>query len=227
MRKNLALALVALLALTSIVSAQTLIVGKIYNSDFSATISGADVSINCNGEVLDTNSISDGTYAVRFNDSLCAAGDSFSVSASKDTATGSDSGVVNPGTDEDKGIVNVAITVPAPNIPVSPSSGGGGGSGGHYYFCGNGICDTGENSVTCPKDCPVEILATSEENETETTSEAPEEQPTQGFFAGITGAVVGVFGTTGSIFAIIFVVLILGAGITVYVVRVRARKKEE
>src|SRR3989338_3057110 len=89
-------------ALAGLAGAQTLVAGKIYNSDYSSVVSGASVLVTCTSTAgsfdLSTTSLDDGTYAVRFNESECTVrdtvGDTVKVSASKNTLSGENSGTV-------------------------------------------------------------------------------------------------------------------------------------
>ena len=98
----------------SLVSAKTLIAGKIYNSDYSETISGASVEVTCNSYTETTTSLSDGSYAVTFNETgqnSCNNGSTVEVYAEKGGLYGSKSGVVNDDVvlDWDIAIVNVPL----------------------------------------------------------------------------------------------------------------------
>ena len=73
--------IVLMLSLVMVVSAKTLIAGKIYNVDFSDTVKGAYVEVICNNNTIETNSSFDGTYAVTYNETKCDIGDSLSVHA--------------------------------------------------------------------------------------------------------------------------------------------------
>ena len=117
MRKALVLSVLGLVLLMSIsmVSAKTIIAGKIYDSDFSNTVSGADVVIICNGTMKTTTSASDGAYSVEYNETginKCDSGDVLNVDASHPSyGAGSQSGVIH---DDmimtwDVGIVNVPL----------------------------------------------------------------------------------------------------------------------
>ena len=121
MKKLLVLAMLfgilAVLAL-SLVSAKTLIAGKIYNSDYSDTIAGASVQVTCvhggASNVRATTSLSDGTYAVTYEeegDDACNNNDEVTVYAEKDGLSGSKTGIVNKDVvqDWDISILNVAI----------------------------------------------------------------------------------------------------------------------
>lgn len=204
----------------SFASAQSLIAGKIYNSGFTEAISGARVTVTCNSTSLDTVSVADGTYAVNFDLSICNQGNTASVAASKGSAYGDDAGMVINSSGEIKGIINLAIKEPTP----AAAGGGGGGGGGtlnKFYLCGNGVCDSGETTDTCASDCKIAEIP---ENSTATENEPELKEPTEqeGFFSGITGAVVGTLGVGGTIIAGIFIVAIAGGSVAVYL----RRKKE-
>lgn len=113
--------------------------------------------------------------------------------------------------------------------PVSPTRGGGGRSSS-YWECGEwSECINETQTRTCEdisrlradrietRECFPEFIPTGEGEEEETliTEEAP-----AGFFATITGAVVGTLGTGGTIFAIVFILLAVG------VVIIISRKKK-
>ncbi len=69
---------------SAVVSAgTTIIAGKIYNSDYSATIGGATVKVTCNGYVNETSSKNDGTYSVTYSENECHEGNVLSVYAYK------------------------------------------------------------------------------------------------------------------------------------------------
>jgi hypothetical protein len=115
MKKVFSLMLLGLLVVSMIgtVSAtNTLINGKIYNSDFSQTVSGATVSVDCNGNILPATSDANGAYAVVYNQTLCDSGDALTVSASHPShGVGSLSGVItdNAFMGWDLAIVNVPL----------------------------------------------------------------------------------------------------------------------
>jgi hypothetical protein len=96
-------------------SADTMIAGKIYNADYTATIDGANVVVSCtNGEVVNvqnTTSLSDGAYAVQFVESACDNGDDLTVYAEKGSLTGMQSGIVHDNVigDWDLAVVNVPL----------------------------------------------------------------------------------------------------------------------
>lgn len=120
------------------------------------------------------------------------------------------------GHNESLGISNT-ITL---GVVSPPPSGGGGGGAITYWECGEwGDCINGTQERICTdihklelnrtetRGCFPEFIPTgqkSEVNETITSSTT-----TPGFFAGITGAVIGALGTGGSIAVLVFVVLVV------------------
>ena len=119
MKKVLMLSVLALLVVSTlcVVSATTIIAGKVYNHDYSQTIANATVEVTCNNNLKITSSLNDGSYAVTYcestcqTDPVCDDGDTLSVYAEKDGLTGSNSGVINDDMvmDIDIGIVNVPL----------------------------------------------------------------------------------------------------------------------
>ncbi len=104
----------AVIFILGVVSAETVIAGKIYNADFTATVAGADVNVTCNGTVKDTTSLDDGAYSVFYLDeSLCHEGSSLSVHAYKEgVGENTLSGEIHdnyPIVDLNLGVVNVPL----------------------------------------------------------------------------------------------------------------------
>jgi hypothetical protein len=109
---------------------------------------------------------------------------------------------------------------------VSILGGGGGGRGScitqwnctEWSGCINGtqtrICSYPENFCEPKSEKPAEIQSCTIPEEDEIIED---EEISQGFFAGITGAVVGALGTGGTIVALIFVILIIGGAVIVIV----------
>ncbi|MCX6750489.1 MAG: hypothetical protein NTZ83_03455, partial [Candidatus Pacearchaeota archaeon] len=79
----------------ALVSANTLVGGKIYNSDFSEVLEGIVVSVECGSEIpQNTESLSDGAYAVIFDSDKCPFDSSVTVSASEGELTDEESSTV-------------------------------------------------------------------------------------------------------------------------------------
>lgn len=76
-------------------TSSTLIAGKIYNADFSETISNASVIVTCNGTVMSTISLDDGSYSVTYLQADCAYGSDLSVAGTKGDLHGYSEGVIN------------------------------------------------------------------------------------------------------------------------------------
>jgi len=116
MNKLIILGILGLLivSMVGVVSADTLIAGKIYNADYSDIIEGADVIVTCNNHVQDTVSLDDGAYRVVYEesgDSACSYGDFLSVSATYGDLSGYKEGEIheNAFDDWDLAIVNVPL----------------------------------------------------------------------------------------------------------------------
>ncbi len=215
--KILTIVSLLLVLLVGVTSAQTLVAGKIYTADFSETIADVSVHVVCNSYFLDTISLSDGTYAVRFEEIECNESDVVDITASKSGFnTKTTQGIINKCNSGDCGgnyftIINLGLEVKLPEDDDDSSSGGGGGSS-RYYLCGNGICDSGETINTCPQDCPFELLTyenTGDYEEKEEIIITQEETP-QTAFSKITGAVTGTLRETGIWMAGIFILIIIG-----------------
>lgn len=225
----LGLGLVLGIFLISVVSAQTLVAGKIYDSGYDNLVSDADVNVVCNSNTLTTTSLSDGTYAVRFEQTDCDLGDDVDVNAVKGILSGSGSGTViecNEENDCAEGYVSII------NLAIKSQYSGSHSGSSRYYLCGNGKCDTGESANTCPKDCllpsqnqeQTQQTQTPDTNSTQTTAGVgivinPPENKTNGI-SRITGGVIGALGT-GWIIVIIFIAAILILSLIVRFIRKR------
>lgn len=109
---SIVLGIFLVLAITASVSADTtFIAGKIYNSDYTDVISGADVAVICNGEIINTASLSDGAYSVTYFGTNCVEGSSLTVSAVKGDLYGSKTGDIHSvaSTNWDFAVVNVPL----------------------------------------------------------------------------------------------------------------------
>lgn len=225
--------------LINIVNAQTLVAGKVYTSGYNDPVSEADVTVTCNSNSLKTNSLEDGTYAVRFKEDYCNIDNSVEVSAVKGDLSGSGSGVIiecDGSNNCDSGyvsIINLAIKAKQTTENSGSSSRSGGSRG--YYYCGNNKCDSGESAATCPKDCSPfinqNVTSAQNTNNTETNPngnsdneetqiEDTETNSNQGSISRITGAVIGALGT-GWIIVIIFIFGVLVFALIVKLIRNR------
>jgi hypothetical protein len=113
------LATLAIFLALSLVSSYTLIAGKVYNHDFSETISGATVKVTCNGNEQIVTSLSDGAYAVKYpevGEGSCNNGNTVEVYANKSNLHGSSSGLVY---DDVIDSIDVAVV----NVPLIPEFG--------------------------------------------------------------------------------------------------------
>jgi hypothetical protein len=225
---NLMLFTGLILVLTfGIISANTLVGGKIYNSDYSNVIEGADVGVQCGSDYLTTTSLPDGTYAISFDTASCYSSGVVQVTASKSNLYGEGSAVINHSAEGDVAVANLNIKTKTTTITTSSHSKGSGG----YYLCGNKVCDSGETSQTCLSDCP--IVSGSNETATLNNSEntglnTSENQSTENASnnPGITGAVTGTSGNKNLIIIIIAGILFLV--IAIFVINlIRKRKKQD
>ena len=113
MNNKFAIFTVALLFLSmGVVSATTIINGKITQADNVTAISGADVTVTCNTIERDTTSSIHGNYGVTFLDSECTAGDKATVYAFHSSyGEGEQAGTVDADViwDWDVAVVNVPL----------------------------------------------------------------------------------------------------------------------
>ena len=72
-----------------LVSANTFVIGKVYNTNFNNPVSGASISVTCQGNTKTTTSLNDGAYGIGFEVSECADKSSVSITATKDNLYGS------------------------------------------------------------------------------------------------------------------------------------------
>lgn len=113
MQKSISFLIMGLALVLTIgaVSAQTVISGTIYNSDYTEEVSGADVTVTCDGLDIQTESLEDGSYSVIYIDSTCAVGSSLTVYAVKGDLYGSKTGTIHDlaSTNWDFAVVNVPL----------------------------------------------------------------------------------------------------------------------
>jgi hypothetical protein len=112
--KNAIIYLVALLALVGSAVAQcgpgeTIVGGQITELDHVTPVSGATVTVDCNGVTESATSLADGSYVVCYDKEDCTVGQDAYVSAVKDGASGDNNGKVIGRTMLDVAIVNVSI----------------------------------------------------------------------------------------------------------------------
>lgn len=90
----------------------TMVCGKVYweGTDPLQPVASADVSVDCNGNVLTATTSSGGQYCVCYDLYECDAGDTATATATKEDASGNNSGVVEgTGCGINIGIVNILI----------------------------------------------------------------------------------------------------------------------
>ena len=218
------LSLIFIISCLAAVDANTVVGGKVYNSDFSEIIEGADVTVTCGSDIKTTESIGDGTYAIAFDSESCYLDSEVDVSAYKGDLSDSESGVVYESEEEEGEWVSVI------NLNLKSSDSGSSSRsrdrGSTWFMCGNTVCDSGEDYQTCPIDCPQTVdqteeetttntdSASTEESEQETSSESETGETTN---PGITGAVVGAGENSGKnrnfFFSFIGIILLLVIGV--------------
>ena len=113
-------------------SSTTVIAGKIYNSDYTGVISGADVTVTCGDYILTAISLNDGAYKVEYNGDTgyCGIGDSLVVYAEKDSLSGMKTGTIKGEGDctdpsSDNCLINIysGLDVAVVNVPLVPEFG--------------------------------------------------------------------------------------------------------
>lgn len=104
---------------------------------------------------------------------------------------------------------SVSFSIAVPVVVITDTNNGGGGHGRTTNYCGNGVCDSHEDSDSCLKDCPVEEpleelvapIVETKSNESTTGNDQP---------AGITGFAIGDFLRSGlGIGILAFVLLVI------------------
>lgn len=136
------------------------------------------------------------------------------------------------GHNEGEEALSNSLYLSSPSGPTPSGGGGGGGRHTSYWECGEwSECINGTQERTCEdvnefksdrvetKECFPEFIPL---GEGETPTETEETQPIPaGFFATITGAVIGAFGTGGSIMVVTFILLLVGL---VILITIKTRK---
>jgi hypothetical protein len=110
----LGLMMICMLGAVSAAASTTAIAGKIYNADFTQTISGATVIVSCDNVNQTTTSLDDGAYSVKYSGATCNNGDSLVVYASKvnvgaNRVEGEIHDNIVEGLDFNLGVVNVPL----------------------------------------------------------------------------------------------------------------------
>jgi hypothetical protein len=91
----LVFALLAVGMVAAVVNPDTVVTGTIYKSDGTTLQPGAAVDVNCNGNMKSTTSdASDATYTVVYPVADCAPTNTVTVTATFDSASGHNTGVV-------------------------------------------------------------------------------------------------------------------------------------
>ena len=75
-------------------SGNTTVGGKIWASDSTTPVGGANVTVNCNSTMRYTTSLSDGAYSVDYNSIICPLSASVTVTAIKGSLSGSTTATV-------------------------------------------------------------------------------------------------------------------------------------
>jgi len=129
----------------------------VYVNDGTNPLSGATVNITDNKSTLIT-SENTGTSGNITRQALTEyiANNTTNVYYTPHNITATKSGYYSNSTsinlNESKSVNLTLTSIPAPPVTPPPSGGGGG-----FFFpiCGNKLCEYGENSLNCPKDCPL------------------------------------------------------------------------
>ncbi len=119
----LVLLVVSSMAVISAIPTKTVVAGKVYNADYSDTVSGANVNVTCTHNssdtiidtLIDTLSLADGSYSVQFTADECALGDTIDVYGFKEgfgSGTGDGTKVnidMSPSIDLALGVSNIVL----------------------------------------------------------------------------------------------------------------------
>lgn len=193
-----------------IMNANTICMGKIYDSNFSQVIPNAEIIVNCNGSSLSTTSLSDGAYAVIFDTPECDNSIKIEINALKGKWSGKGSSIINSSKGEVLKIVVVNINMKEnPVVEIEKTIKIFKKHGNNYFLCGNGICDSGEKESTCPEDCTVIPKKT-------IVKKSPTEPiilNNEGNQLGVTQVIMGFFGSKSSALILSTLTLLLIMGI--------------
>lgn len=245
---------ILVLFLISIVSAETLVGGKIYSSDFNTPSAAASVTVSCehNGQTYPkyTSSLGDGTYAVEFLETECNETDIVKVTATKGDFSGESQGTINE-CDSGGGceaayfvIINIIMKQTTPDTDDDTSYTNKGSSSISVCYpswectewsnCVGGLqsrtctdlrkCGTTRFKPSTSRDCTV---GEDGEGDGEITSETDTSEEDRSFFSGITGAVTGIFSTGRGITVFIFIIVIIVLAILITVVKKKEKGKVE
>lgn len=214
--------LLGIILFSSLISATdtyTVIAGKVYTSDYSQSLGDAKVTVVC-GSTVETNSKSDGTYAINIPSADCSVDSQVKVTASKngyDSSSITANVMVCDGNSncQNASVENIALANPnlEKTAPVTqPSSSGGGGGGGSRRNTGSNVIVITNKNLT-NQIVPPEISINDSANDTQILSTNAEENnpPEESFWSKLTGAFSGP-GAAGSwIIVIIFLAIVIAA----------------
>jgi hypothetical protein len=88
-----------------------------------AKVSGADVTVTCNGNVETTTSGPNGNYSVQYAPGKCDSGDTVSVSANYGSLNGDEQEKVTEEIDQVVGCLEVIVNVACVDVPLIPEFG--------------------------------------------------------------------------------------------------------
>lgn len=227
----------------AIVSADTLVGGKIYTNNYGDVVSGAYVTVTCGtgaGAVQTTESLNDGTYAITFDTASCYAADKVSVTAEKGNLYGEEpDSKINNSTEEEGEFVAVAnVNIKTKENTDTNTDNQNSGSGSHTtvtYLCGNGICNSGETPSTCSIDClvlpetetPTGLIDLGYNPDNSLTGEETQNSQNNQNAAGITGAVTGTSGFRSNAWLILLIAVLLLIIAIVIIALVKRSKKNK
>jgi hypothetical protein len=193
--------LMMLLVFSGVATAKTLVAGTVYASSPDAPLSGVQVNVQCGSTSSSTTSLSDGAYALFFEENCNS---------------------VNITTDPVAEFTKILLNFPDDSASESIQQAINEYSYGGYKVCGNGKCESWETSEKCPEDCLIQEPEEEIENEVEEEElPVPEDQNA---FQRITGAVTGTIGTTGGI-VILAIIVFLATFFSVRSIRKALKKK--